>query len=97
MIFLLIQFSGDDTEVDIALIGPYFLSKSKLGRDPKYFNPDDGRSIEAKYIMGDKYVLEVRFESKTYNAMVHEISYIQFLVTDELDLCLPFIEDSPAQ
>jgi hypothetical protein len=44
--------------------------------------------------MGSKYVLSIQIISQTHSFMIHHISFVQFVVEDELYKCLPFIEHS---
>lgn len=79
-------FSGYDKEVEIALIGPYFNTKTKLRREDVYFDSHNKNRI------GGKYYLEVQFLNNENGIIEYKIPLIQFIVDDELSVCLPFIE-----
>lgn len=90
-----IQFSGNDNEVDIALVGPYFNTKSKLEREEMYYDVHTHGPLGK--IMGSKFDLKFRIKSKVHSTLVFEIDFIQFVLEDELYKCLPIIERSPSQ
>lgn len=79
-----ITFSDTVNEVEYAIF-PYFIAKTKTGRENIFF---DSKKTE---IMGGKYNLEVQiYLSKEH--IKYTIPFIQFIVDDKLSACLPYIE-----
>lgn len=82
--FYKITFSDTVNEVECAIF-PYFIAKTKIGRENIFF---DSKKTE---IMGGKYNLEVQIYLTKEN-IEYSIPFIQFVVDDKLSACLPYIE-----
>jgi len=81
-----IQFSGYANEVEIALIGPYFNSKTLLRREDIYYDMTNTNR------MGGKYTLQVQLYTTNENSIEYKIDFIQFIVDDITSVCLPFMK-----
>ncbi|KAE9537343.1 hypothetical protein AGLY_006366, partial [Aphis glycines] len=77
---------GHDSEVEIALIGPYFNTKTSLRREDIYYD------LYNSTRMGGKYTLEVQLYTTNENSIEYKIDFIQFIVDDITSLCLPEME-----
>lgn len=79
-----ITFSDIDKEVEIAIF-PYFIAKTRNGRENIFF--DSNRSE----LMGGKYNLELIINMTKEN-IEYRIPFVQFVVDDVLSMCIPYIE-----
>lgn len=85
-------FSGEKNKVEIALIGPFFNTKTTIRRENVYFDFDRTER------MGGRYNLEVQlYPTNNENSVEYRLPMIQFIVDDELSTCTPFLEYSTSQ
>lgn len=79
-----ITFTDINKEVEIAIF-PYFIAKTRSGRENIFF--DSNRSE----LMGGKYNLELKINIIKGN-IEYRIPFIQFVIDDALSACIEYIE-----
>lgn len=71
----------------MALVGPYFSSKTEIGKTDIFIDVDNKKRI------GLKYLLEVVLISADAEKVKYGISFIHVIMDNEATMCLPFLNE----
>lgn len=71
----------------MAFVGPYFSTKTEIGKEDIFID------VNNKNRMGIKYHLEVNLMSTDEDKVKYIIPFIQFIIDVRESMCLPFINE----